>query len=465
MYNNFSKKQVFAYLWWRYPEFKKFKRVILNGAIRTGKTDIELSRSFPDWAFDTIDNSELHIKGWNRFFVTGYTKTNVEETVIDPMIDYCEKKGYYVRANKTSGYVYIKRIKNDKSQTMVIRYFGMDNKVSFKRAQGLTYRGGCIDEAGLIDIKSIETLEGRCITFKDYKIFMTTNPEGDETHPFYSHYIKGGYKKKTLVVTFELMDNPIFTQEDEDYYKQVFTPTMFLRKVKGKWVRSEGAIYKKFRKDHQVDLQTNFDPSEYVRFNIGVDYGETDATVFTLVGIRKGLRGLDVIDTWYHKNNEYDDKAADDYEDEFAKWAVKWREKCGKPFQTYTEINLYRMLMKDIRLKGVAIINKAIKKPEYENKKAIQERINMTNMLFGANMLRIHKGCKELISSLNNTPYDDNGIRLDNHSTNVDSLDSMEYGSITEYRILRNKIMRTKGVSANARVTSKDATNSITYKI
>lgn len=465
MYKTFTDKQILAYLWWRYPQYKDFKRIVLNGAIRTGKTDLGLSRGFLDWAYDRIDDSPIKVKGWNRFYVTGYTKSNVEETVIDPLIDYAEKKGYLVRKNGTSGYVYIKRIKDDKSQTMIIRYFGMDNKVAFKRAQGLTYRGGAVDEGGLIDIKSIETLEGRCITFKDYKQFITTNPEGDETHEFYSHYIKGGFHKKTLVLTFELLDNPLFEQADEDYYKKVFTPTMFLRKVKGKWVRSEGAIYKKFAKHHQVDLQTDFDPSEYIRFNIGVDYGETDATVFTLVGVRKGLRGLDVIDTLYHKNDEYSDKAADDYEDDFAKWAIEWRDKCKKPFQTYTEINLYRMLLKDRRLAGVAIINKAIKKPEYANKKAIQERINMTNMLFGANMLRIHNGCKELISSLNNTPYDDKGIRLDNKSTNIDSLDSMEYGSITEYKILRNKIMRTKGVKENGKVTKKDATNSITYKI
>jgi len=465
MYQSFSRKQLFAYMWWRLSKYKYFRRVVLNGAIRTGKTDIGLSRAFLDWAFDTIDNSTIKVKGWNRFFVTGYTKSNVEETVIDPLIDYASKKGYWTRKNGTAGYVYIKRIKNGVSQTMIIRYFGMDNKVAFKRAQGLTYHGGCVDEGGLIDIKSIETLEGRCITFKDYKIFMTTNPEGDDTHPFYQNYIKGGFDKGTLVITFELLDNPLFTKDDEIYYKKVFTPTMFLRKVKGKWVRSEGAIYKKFDKRHIVDLQTNFDTNEYVRFNIGVDYGETDATVFTLVGIRKGLRGLDIIDTWYHKNDDYDEKAADDYEDEFAKWAIGWKEKCRKPFQTYTEINLYRMLLKDIRLKGVAIINKAIKKPEYENKKAIQERINMTNMMFGANMLRIHRGCKELIGALNNTPYDDKGIRLDNHSTNIDSLDSMEYGSITEYKLIRNKIMRNKGVSEDARVTKEDRVNSITYKI
>lgn len=444
MYKEFSNKQVLTYMWWRLPQFKKFKRFICNGAIRTGKTDLALSRSFIDWAFDVVDKSELKIKGWNRFFVTGYTKTNVEETVIDPLIDYVSKKGYYVHANKTSGYVYIKRIKDDLSQMVIIRYFGMDNKVAFKRAQGLTYRGGAIDEAGLIAIKSIETLEGRCITFKDYKIFMTTNPEGDTSHPFYGQFIKSGFAKGTLVITFELLDNPIFTQEDEDYYRKVFTPTMFLRKVKGQWVRAEGAIYKKFKKRHIVDLQTNLDLNEYVRFNIGVDYGERDATVYTIVGIRKGLRGLDVIDTWYHKNSDYDDKAIDDYENEFVKWVTMWHNKIGRFFQTYTEINLYRLLKKDNRLNGITQINKAIKRPEYETKKAIKERIAMTNLMFGADMLRIDKRCKELITALNNTPYNDKEERLDNETTNVDSLDSMEYGSIPEYKMLRNKIMRNR---------------------
>lgn len=465
MYQSFSDKQQLAYVWWRLDEFKHFKRCVWNGAIRTGKTDIGLSRAFLEWAFETIQDSPIHVKGWNRFFITGYTKTNVEETVVDPLIDFANKKGYYVRKNGTIGYVYIKRIKNGVSQTMIIRYFGMDNKVAFKRAQGLTYRGGCVDEGGLIDIKSIETLEGRCITFRDYKIFMTTNPEGDDSHPFYQHYIKGGYANGTLVSTFELLDNPIFTQEDEDYYKRVFTPTMFMRKVKGRWVRAVGAIYKKFTKKHIHDIQSTFDSSEYIRFNVGVDYGETDATVFTLVGVRKNLQGLDVIDTWYHKNDDFDDKAIDDYVEEFVEWINEWHGLVNRPMYVYTEINFYRLFMKDFRLKGKAIIKKAVKRPEYEQKKAIQERINMTNLMFGANYLRIDKRCKELISALNNTPYDDKGVRLDNKTTNIDSLDSMEYGSITEYKLLRNKIMRAKGVKDNGEDTSKDARDSITYKI
>jgi len=442
MYQSFSDRQLLSFIWWRLPEYKYFKRCIWNGAIRTGKTDIGLSRSFLEWAFDTIDKSDIFVKGWNRFFTTGFTKTNVEETVIDPLIDYAEKKGYYIRANKTIGYVYIKRIKNNKSQTMIIRYFGMDNKVAFKRAQGLTYRGGCIDEAGLIDIKSIETLEGRCITFRDYKIFMTTNPEGDETHPFYAHYIKGGFHKGTLVSTFELLDNPIFTQEDEDYYKKVFTPTMFLRKVKGKWVRATGAIYKKFSDKHIRDIQGTFNKNDYIRFNIGVDYGETDATVFTLIGVRKQFGGLDVIATYYHKNSDYDDKAIDDYEEDFVTWVTKWHNKCGRMMHAYTEINLYRLLLKDFRLKPKVIIHKAVKKPEYENKQAIQERINMTNIMFGADFLTIDRSCKELISALNNTPYDDKGVRLDDKSTNIDSLDSMEYGFITELKPIRDRLLR-----------------------
>jgi PBSX family phage terminase large subunit len=442
MYQSFSEKQQLAYVWWRLDEFAEFKRCIWNGAIRTGKTDIGLSRSFIDWAFDVINNSEIKVKGWNRFFITGYTKTNIEETVVDPLIDYCNKKGYYTHSNKTTGYIYIKRIKNGESQTVIIRYFGMDNSVAFKRAQGLTYRGGAIDEAGLISIKSIETLEGRCITFKDYKIFMTTNPEGDQTHEFYTHYIKGGYNKGTLISTFELLDNPLFTQADEDYYKKVFTPTMFQRKIKGRWVRAEGAIYKKFDIKHIQKVLKNFKKEDYMRYTIGVDYGETDPTVFTFEGMRKNYSGLDIIKTYFHKNSEYDDKAIDDYLNDFVEFALECYELARAPIYVYTEINLYRLLRKDNRLRGKCIINKAIKKPEYENKKAIQERINITNMMFGANYLRIDEACVELISSLNNTPYDKNGVRLDNATTQVDPLDSMEYGFIPSMTQIRNYIMR-----------------------
>jgi len=66
----------------------------------------------------------------------------------------------------------------------------------------------------------------------------------------------------------------------------------------------------------------------------------------------------------------------------------------------------------------------------------------MTNIMFGADFLTIDRSCKELISALNNTPYDDKGVRLDDKSTNIDSLDSMEYGFITELKPIRDRLLR-----------------------
>jgi hypothetical protein len=74
------------------------------------------------------------------------------------------------------------------------------------------------------------------------------------------------------------------------------------------------------------------------------------------------------------------------------------------------------------------IVKKVNKKNEtLTSKSAIEERIETFIIMLGANYVRIDKECKELINAIQNAVRDKNGNRKDDDTTNVDSLDSMEY--------------------------------------
>ena len=452
MFTKIGKKQALSYMWWRIPKYEKFRIFVAHGAIRTGKT-IFTSWGFFDWVEQTISTTpkEKYTQGWNKFNVIAATKFTAEDNVIDPIMKYAEeKKGYqivntrlkitnYTNAqflDKSSGVVTFKKDKLYFS----IKYVGANNKNSVRSIQGGTRRGTFIDESALIDINFIEQAIGRNITFPDYRIFMTCNPEGDDSHNFYQTYIKGGFFKEILVLQFELLDNPLFTQEDVDRMARIFTPVMYERKVLGKWVRDSGAIYKKFSEERHVDsFYDTIKPSEYADYRIGIDYGEVDATVFTLIGVKKGMSGIDVLSTYYHKNSDTSERDINDYADDFFLWAKPHYDKFQQRINVYVEsasngVTFYKVLKKramELRINflNFKLVNKS--KKLHTSKSALKERIDTLNVMLGADYIRIESHAKELILAIKKAVWrDDSEERLDDNTVDIDSLDSLEYAFV-----------------------------------
>jgi hypothetical protein len=271
-------------MWWRLPKYNKFKRVVYNGAVRTLKTDGGI-RSFREWACDIVQGHPKQ-KGYANFLIIGTTRENIKENAVDVMLNDMEQDGFYrcekfkdvkqgqyrFYVNETVGVVFVKY----EEHLLTFRYMGADNVGAIRRIQGKTVHGAFIDEGALIPITILQTVEQRMLSFKDtYKVFITTNPEGGDEHEFYQNYIKGAYHKGTLVISYTLLDNPTFTQEDIDYYEKIYTRDMFLRKILGKWVRSIGAIYQKFSDARHADVPVwdiaPYESYNYSKFYIGVN--------------------------------------------------------------------------------------------------------------------------------------------------------------------------------------------------
>ena len=64
-------------------------------------------------------------------------------------------------------------------------------------------------------------------------------------------------------------------------------------------------------------------------------------------------------------------------------------------------------------------------------KKSVSTRINMVNRLISAGRLHISSECPHLIEALKTAVWDEKSlhkdVRLDDGSTNIDSLDAFEY--------------------------------------
>jgi len=452
MFLNISQKQALAYAWWRVPKFKHNNMFVAHGAIRTGKT-VFASYGFFDWAEHTVLSTPAtrYTQGWNKFNVIGATKYTTEDNVIDPIISYAKEKRGYKQVNYRARLTkYNKSIYNDRMSGVLLfkngthyfmfKYVGVNNKRSVISIQGATRRGTFIDEAALINVALIEQAIGRNITFPDHKIFMTCNPEGDESHDFYRQYVKGGANKGILVLQFELLDNPLFATSDVDRMRRIFTPVMYERKVLGKWVRDSGAIYKAFNVERHVDkFYDTMMHRDYAEIRIGIDYGERDATVFTLIGVKRNFMGIDVLSTYYHKNSDTSEKDINIYADDFFTWAQPHFEKLKKTMLVFVEsasngVTFYKVLKKravELRVNWFSfkLVNKS--KRLHTSTSAIKERIDAMNIMLGADFIRIDASCKELVLAVKKSVWrDDREERLDDKTVDIDSLDSLEYAFV-----------------------------------
>ena len=325
------------------------------------------------------------------------------------------------------------------------------------RVTGLTLRGWFLDEAPLLagneedNIKFITVMIERCSSFRKIRaiMMMTTNPQSGEDGLFYQTYIKGGFEKGILVLSFNLLDNPEFDQEDIEYYRKIFTQSQFERKVWGKWVRDlEKLVYPKYNPAiHDID-DKEIDKMKFVKMTVGLDEGQGDARAFVLTGFTNQYREVVHIDEYYHKNKEnVEPKDVNDYVDDFIETCMEWINRFRKPLYLYADssaLYLIVLLKKAIQRSGLQIIVKSLNKTKVEKNEisAIHERTNMTNMMMGCGMLKVGSKCVQLKKAYSKTIKKD-GVRIDDGKTNnIDILDASEYSVKSDIKILKELIIK-----------------------
>jgi hypothetical protein len=215
---------------------------------------------------------------------------------------------------------------------------------------------------------------------------------------------------------------------------------------------------------HVYDVSRN--PDEYLKFTVGVDYGETDATTFTLTGLLRGFNGVRVLKHYYHKNGRnIGNKGIEEYTNdlltfleethlEFGKFITVEVDSAAKHFWSFVNKEKIR------RMLGYFKIVPTNKQPKGQKEySSIEERIKVANLMFGANYIGIDTSCKELVKSIDESERDEKGNRRDDGSVNVDSIDSWEYSWMQDIPQITNAILRQRGYTQSAQ--DKKMTHSI----
>ena len=309
-----------------------------------------------------------------------------------------------------------------------IYYFGGDNMSSYKPIRGNTYGGWYADEVNLQHKNTIVECFNRTIASNDRRNFWVMNPDVPD-HWIYTDYIDKYQKDKLPGFQyhhFTLEDNPAIPDGRRQEIANQYTGVFYQRFILGLRVRAEGAIYVSFSDANIIsEPEKVIEIIKKIQFvEIGGDIGgSSSATVYNAVGYwyekGKGLCAA-VVEEKYDKANLSTESILANFVNFCNMLKTQYPHAV---FSTAYIDSAEQLIIKSMRRKNTCNIVGARKKP-------IIDRIRLEDSLFSQERLYIVKKCKHTINAFRSAVWNDKAHdeeRLDNGTTNIDSLDATEY--------------------------------------
>lgn len=394
--------------------YSKYDALICDGAVRSGKTSM-MTVAFIDWAMREFSGQ--------RFGICGKTVDSAAKNIIVPYLSmsYARKK-YAMRWRRSDKILEISRgaVKN------YFEVFGGKDESSFALIQGRTLAGVLLDEVVLMPESFFNQALARC-SVDGAKLWFSCNP-GNPGHWFYRNWIKRHEEHHALYLRFSMDDNPSLSEKTRNDYRSRYSGVFYQRYVQGLWVAAEGAVYPQFSNDPEPFLLDAPPNIQYAA--VGVDFGGTgSAHSFTLTGFTPGMREVVLLDEYYHSNRASGVLSPKQVEDAFVDFVrrAQRRYRVYEAFCDSAEQTLIQGLT--IASAGVGLgidVRNARKGP-------INDRIAFYNSLMAQGRFKVLRGCAASIGALRDAVYDSKkpteDVRLDDGTTNIDSLDSLEYST------------------------------------
>lgn len=385
------------------------KAIICDGAVRSGKT-ISMVTSFILWAMRKFNKC--------NFGICGKTIASAERNIVLPLFNIADIVNYFTLKH-TKNRIYI----SDGKHENIFFIFGGKDESSYELLQGITLSGILLDEVALMPESFVNQAIARCLSVEDALYWFNCNPENPK-HWFYQNWIKNPEEKNALYIHFTMEDNPILSQKQIDEAKKQFSGVFYDRYILGLWTNTEGIIYRQFA--NHTDMFLIDEPDTFLNtIAIGIDYGAgRSKTSMKAVGFDSGSKNVFVLDE-YDKDGIFD---PDTLYKRFHAFYKKVVEKYGKCQYVLADWGgLGNMLNEGLyvycRKNAIPV------RVEDCDKGTILDRIQLTQKLMAEHRLFIRRECKNMIKALSDALWDDKkpDTRLDDGTTDIDSLDAFEY--------------------------------------
>lgn len=409
----YTKKQRALMELWRTNRLRRLN--ILEGSVSSGKTWVSLVL----WAFwvKTMPEGGLYL-------MCAKSLTTLKRNCLLLLQELVGDSNFSFSTSAKEGMLFGRRVLLE----------GANDIRSESKIRGLTLQGAYCDELTQFPEDFFAMLLSR-LRLPGAKLFATTNPDTPR------HWLKTGYLDRAdeldlLDVQFLLDDNTVLPEEYVYNIKREYTGVFYERYILGRWVLAEGIIYRDFAdnrekytiKDVEKWLQER--GTRFSSVSFGVDFGGSgSATKFQCTGITPS--GIVVaLDEKYidHKKESIDPDALNrSYADFIEACTKRWGP--GTTRADSAEQILIRGLFNTARERRLRTqVKNALKLP-------INDRIKLTLLLMAQGRFFVTPDCPHLIDALSSAVYDNSKMadtRLDNGTTDIDSLDAFEY-SIEPY--------------------------------
>lgn len=402
---------------------------LLSGAVRSGKTYISLLK----WAIFVSTMSED-----SEFIMVGKTITALKRNCLGLLSELVGSANFSYSTSQKSGKLYGRQIWLE----------GANDERAESKIRGMTLAGAYVDELTQIPFEFYTMLLSR-LSVKNAKLYATTNPD-TPSHWVKTDIIENENLNKSLW-NFTFDDNEILKKENPEYFEdlkkeyQSMGEVFYNRFIVGLWCAAEGVIYRQFTNNQSMFMRDeavdeNGRPLNFMIITIGIDYGASkSSTSFICNGITPYFKQVWALDEMkidgvytpeelYTKFEEFYKRIVEKYgkvTSSFADW--------GSLGQTLT-LGLNRYLQQHrIPLQVQDCI-----------KGRIIDRIYLDLALFAKGKRFILKKCKHLKEAYEQAVWDDKkpDTRLDNFTSDIDSLDANEYSYFSYYDKLMTDIQR-----------------------
>lgn len=412
---------------------------VAEGAVRAGKT-VDNVFAFAQELKDTPDRIHL---------ATGSTVGNAKLNIGDANgfgLEWIFRGQCHWGKHKDNEALFIKGPSTGNKQKIVI-FAGGAKADSYKKIRGNSYGMWIATEINLHHDNTIKEAFNRQLAAKRLKIFWDLNPDNPKAR-IYTDYIdkyqsqaeagefRGGYNYMHCTIYDNINITRERLEEIESRYDK--NSIWYLRDIKGMRIVATGLIYRRFADDTNngtCAFRMDEKPRDIMEIILGIDFGGSGSGhAFTATAITRGYKEVvAVASEWIGCMDEYGNQIEIDPEQlgtMFCNFCRKIISRYGYVTVVYAdsaEQTLIAGIRSSLRKNGLGWI-----KVENALKTEINDRINALAILMAqGRFFYLGKECQSLVNALSSAVWDPKevtrNVRLDDGTSDIDSLDSFEY--------------------------------------
>ena len=329
----------------------------------------------------------------------------------------------------------------------IVIFAGGGKEDSYKKIRGNSYGMWIATEINLHHDKTIKEAFNRQLAAKRLKVFWDLNPDNPRA-AIYAKYIDryqkqqeagefpGGYNYMHCTIYDNINITPERLHEIESRYD--INSIWYLRDIKGMRVVATGLIYRRFADAISTGSSTfeiQGKPTDLMEINLGIDFGGSGSGhSFTATAITRSYHNVVALASeWIRCKDESGNQIEIDPQmlgDMFCNFVRRVLGKYGYVTTVYAdsaEQTLIAGIRSSLRRNGLGWIRveNALKAP-------INDRINAVLILMAQGRFWYVGGeCNSLVNALCTAVWDPKeltkNVRLDDGTSDIDSLDSFEY--------------------------------------